>query len=75
MTGAATGEAAGGQAALAAASTNNLETLRRVRGALLGQLGGDMPGRPPEPECRPRTALDRRSCTPLGPLEHVRRPR
>lgn len=48
---AAWGMAAGGQAATAAAHSTDQLTMRRVRDALLGQLGGVMPARPDGTGC------------------------
>ena len=65
MNWAATECAAGGQAVNRDRRTADLVTLRRVRAALLADLGGSMPARPPEPETGSREGMERRTFTPL----------
>lgn len=71
MARAARGEAAGGQIVNRGRRTTDLATLRRVRAALLADLGGTMPATPSEPETS-RAVLERRTLTPLKPLRHIR---
>lgn len=62
---AATGDAAGGQAALAAQCTPDLATLGRViAGLRAGMAGVDPPSRHEE-RCLPAELLERRTATPL----------
>jgi hypothetical protein len=63
---AATGDAAGGQAALAAKRVTDPPIPGRVAVALPGQIGGTTPAAPEdEPLCAPGGYLERRVFTPL----------
>jgi hypothetical protein len=63
---AATADAAGGQAALAAECVTDMATLDRVRMALQGQMAGVDPLSRHEHLELPAAHLERRTFTPLG---------
>jgi hypothetical protein len=67
MDGAATGEAAGGQGALAARCVTDPATMARVPARLRGQLAGKT-APPAVPFTGPGEPLEYRTCALLGPL-------